>query len=928
MGARPFGVAEMQFGEELKDLVWIDPENVIFEGVKTKLTPMISQFLDAKKNAPGAILLFRMGDFYECFFQDARRVSEALDLVLTSRTKNEDGDELPMAGVPVRSVDDYVTSLVEQGYIVAICEQLEDPAVAVGIVRRGIVRVVTPGTVLDERAGAQRNARYLSAMANTANFLALASIDLATGHCVVSEIADYSMLVSEFQRLGVCELVAPACALERFAGLLSLGLPVQARPEDIFEMQALLDTWQNDDDSAAILLQKEAIEQSIQNIEGFGFENAPVVLSALAGLLCYLRELHYPVTANILAVHPYKVDACMQLDAATMQNLELFESLRGGKKKGSLLAELDSTVSSAGSRMLKEWMAYPLKDKPHIDLRLEAVQDLYEHFEERQFLRESLGNIIDYERIATKIATNRINPRELRLLASSLLAIPVLKERAAPLRSTMLRAAFDQLVPLHELATRLECALREDAPINPSDGAIFNEGYDADLDHYHTLSSNGQREILHFEAQQKKETAISSLKVKYQRIFGYFIEVSKSNLSLVPAHYIRKQTLSNCERFYTPALKELEEELLVAQDKKVKREAELLEELKAYAGTFIARMSANARALARIDVLCAFAHTAHKHQYCRPSIKEDGDLVLKNARHPVVERFLPKGERFVPNDMTLRRSSAELLIITGPNMAGKSTIIRQTAIIALMAQMGSFVPAEYAHIGIVDRIFSRIGASDNLAQGQSTFMVEMTQTAHILEHATANSLIILDEIGRGTATYDGLSLAWAIAEHLHVHTKARTLFATHYHELTELENIHSGIKNCSVAVKEHKQDIIFLRKLVEGAANRSYGIAVARLAGIPQSVIQRAQSILHTLETQTHNDLGKKDGQSSPSPSPARAQSLQHSLFGDTASLPSPITKSDVLAQDFLDEFCKLGLDTTSPIQALNWLYKWQKKLR
>ncbi|MGI5830428.1 MAG: DNA mismatch repair protein MutS [Bradymonadia bacterium] len=923
----------MQYGDTLQGLEWIDAETIIFEGVRTKLTPMIGQFLDAKKAANGALLLFRMGDFYETFFEDAKTLSTALDLLLTSRSKNDAGDEVPMAGIPARSLEDYVSSLVELGFRVAICDQLEDPSVAVGLVRRGITRVVTPGTMVDERPGAERSARYLSALAFGSKedaFAALAAIDLSTGECILTQISEMSVLLSELKRLNVCELVGHDMGEGGvWRSLTTLHIPMQTLDEGEFEMQAFIDTWHDREESDALLLSKEALNNFIQSVNEFGFSEPSLVLRALAGLLRYLATLRYPLTANILEVQPYKIESYMHIDAATFQNLELFESFRGGQKKGALLHELDETVSSAGARLLKHWLAYPLKDKLNIDLRLEAVQELYDKFEVRDHLRSSLREIMDFERISAKLANNKVNPRELRQLQASLEELPKLKEGAKTLTSSLLTTSLQQVAPLPELSSILKRAIREDAPINVNEGPIFKEGYDELLDRYREISANGQKELLNFEAKQKKETGISSLKVKYQRIFGYFIEVTKANLSLVPSHYIRKQTLTNCERFYTPELKEFEEELLMAQENKEKRELELFEELKLLAAQSISQLSANAKALAILDVLANLAQIAHQRQYCRPCIKDDGDLILKNARHPVVESFLPKGERFVPNDLSLKRNDAELIIITGPNMSGKSTIIRQTAIIALMAQMGSFVPAEYAHIGIVDRIFSRVGASDNLAQGQSTFMVEMTETAHILQHATKKSLVILDEIGRGTATYDGLSLAWAIAEHLLTKTRARTLFATHYHELTELENIHSGVKNCSVAVKEYKQDIIFLRKLIDGAANRSYGIQVARIAGIPQSVIERAQSILHTLETHTHNDLGKKDNDATKSHPTPRPVNVQASLFAETTpELVKPVTKHDVLSQDFLDEFNHLGLDTTSPIQALNWLYKWQRRLR
>ena len=928
----------MQYGETIQDLTWLSSTLIVYQGYKVKLTPMIEQYLDAKKQNPSMLLLFRMGDFYETFFDDAKIVSKALDLTLTSRSKCEDGEDLPMAGVPFRSINEYLFQLVEQGFKVAICDQLEDPATAVGIVKRGITQIVTPGTLCDERPGVDKNARFLTAvvwhdisraktskMAENAGEMpvcTMASIDLSTGYCTMTELHTLQGLQAEIMRLNVREVISHHTAQDAALERMVPGIPVGYRERELFAQQALLDHWMSEDDEDIVFMSKEKFLSFIDMIDQMHFLQPTLVQEAFCGLLLYLRDLHYPLTANIEQIYPYRAEAFMQIDAATFQNLEIYVTLRGGQKAGSLLGELDETVTGAGTRLLQNWLAYPLKDVRQIRTRLDAVEELVNGFECRDDLRKRLRETGDLERLAAKIANDRIMPSEFVLLKKTLQALPAIVARCSNCQSAYLKRASTQLSPIDVLAGEIERAIVPDAPSNLNDTNFFNPGYDAKLDEYREIAENGQQWLLNYEAKQRQTTGINSLKVKYQRVFGYFIEVTKSNLSLVPDTYIRSQTLTNCERFYTAELKEYEEELLNAETRRSERELELYRDLKKLAATQISQLIKNARILAHIDVLCSLAHTAHHRSYSRPNVDDSRAFVLKNARHPVVERFLPKGERFVPNDIKLD-DSGRLLIITGPNMAGKSTIIRQAAIITLMAQMGSFVPAEYASIGVVDRIFSRVGASDNLALGQSTFMVEMTETANILQNATEKSLVILDEIGRGTSTYDGLSLAWAIAEHLHTKIGARALFATHYHELTELANVLAGVKNASIAVKEYKKEIIFLRKLVDGAANRSYGIQVARLAGIPNEVLDRASQILETLEQNAHRELVSAP-QTAPEPMGNTAK-VQRSLFGDE---PAPDPIGDPRLIELLHDLQGLSLDATTPIQALNWLYKWQKKMR
>lgn len=926
----------MQFGENIEGLTWVQPGLVIYQGFKTKLTPMIEQYLDAKKQNPTALLLFRMGDFYETFFEDARTISRALDLTLTSRSKTEDGNDLPMAGVPFRSINEYLFQLVEQGFRVAICDQLEDPATAVGIVKRGITQIVTPGTLCDDRPGFDKNARFLTAIVWNANtghakkrdsaspICAIASIDLSTGYCTMTELSSLSALQSELMRMNVREIISHHHALEADSDKVLCSIPISYRSRDAFSQEALIQHWMNEDeDSSILIMSRERFLTFVEDIDRAEFDATALVRDAFCGLLMYLRDLHYPLTANIEQIYPYRAESFMQIDAATFQNLEIYATLRGNQKAGSLLGELDETITSPGSRLLQNWLAYPLKEESQIRDRLDAVEDLYDHFECRDAIRDCLRQTSDLERICAKIASGRVMPRELVLLKKTLQILPQIISRCRQCASAWFKRASERLLPLETLAQTLEDALQPDAPSNLNDTNFFKPGFDKQLDHFREVAQHGQQWLLDYESQQRQRTGISSLKVKYQRVFGYFIEVTKANLSLVPDDYVRSQTLTNCERFYTPQLKEYEEELLNAETKRGDRELELFSELRRSTAMQLTAILQNAHILAHLDVIASLAHTAHHRQYTRPVVDTSNAFDLRAARHPVVERCLAKGERFVPNDISLQ-DHGQLVIITGPNMAGKSTIIRQAAIITLMAQMGSFVPAEHAHIGIVDRIFSRVGASDNLALGQSTFMVEMTETANILTHATSKSLVILDEIGRGTSTYDGLSLAWAIAEYLHTHIGARALFATHYHELTELANVLDGVKNASIAVKEHKGEIIFLRKLIDGAANRSYGIQVARLAGIPDEVIERAGQILDTLEQNAHRELTSPAKHTLDTPAPPPTRAPQRSLFGESAETPKAHTPFEDLAR----ELSSMPLDATPPIQALNWLYKWQKKLR
>ncbi len=918
----------MKFGDTLPGLTWIQENVFIYCGIKTKLTPMLDQYLDAKKLNPDALLLFRMGDFYETFFDDAKIVSRALDLTLTARNKTEDGVDIPMAGVPFRSIQEYLFQLVEQGFRVVICDQLEDPAQAQGIVKRGITQIVTPGTLCDDRPGFERNTRFLGAIyPNTDASYALAFLDLSTGYSTMTEVKSIQELTAELERHNVREIVTPISDNALHKAFQSI--PVRICPVEQFSQQTLLDYWQTCPEGEKCL-SRDKFLSFLNAIEHTGFSNPIGVISAFCGILLYLISLHIVLTSNIEQIYPYRTQTFMQIDSATFQNLEIYETLRGGGKKGSLLGELDETMTSGGSRLLQNWLAYPLKDLKQINVRLDAVEAMFHNYDTREAVRNILKETGDLERLTTKLANDKITPRELVMLKQTLQTVPQLVRLCHEADASYFKDASKQLDPLDKLASLIDSALVDDAPSNLNDTSFFKSGYDKKLDEYKKISAESDQWLLDYEAKLRQETGITSLKVKFHRVFGYFIEVTKSKLSAVPDYFTRSQTLTNADRFYTTILKEREEMILEATENRGAHELELYNELKRLASHYIPKLMQNARIIARIDVLSALAHTAHHRNYTRPELDDSKNFILREARHPVVERFLPKGERFVPNDIVLDEKN-RFMIITGPNMAGKSTIIRQAAIIALMAQMGSFVPAEHAHIGLVDRIFSRVGASDNLALGQSTFMVEMTETANILKHAGEHALIILDEIGRGTSTYDGLSLAWAITEHIHTKIGARTLFATHYHELTELENVLTGIKNASVAVKEYNKEIIFLRRLIDGAANRSYGIQVARIAGVPEEVITRAEAILTLLEANAHRELVHNETATNAENSVTKSVPVirhpitQRTLFEDIATPPKPTLDPNMDA--FMTAFRSLQLDTTTPIQALNWLYKWQKKI-
>ena len=889
-----------------------------------KVTPMMQQYLDVQERYPDAILFFRLGDFYEVFFEDAKVVSREVEITLTSR--NQGDQEIPMAGVPVQNAETYVNQLIEKGFTVAICEQVEDADQASGIVKRDVVRLVTPGVVLDTDSLEAKQCNFVAAIATTDAGLdaecGIACIDVSTGEFRVTEVSRREQLVSELNRIEPREVLVPEAHAELFddVGPALEGVFVRPREPESFESKRLLKALKGDPrladdiDHDAYFLGRDQVEGFLGDIRDYGFETPGLVERATASALAYIVETQRGIPSNVQAVEPYRARSYLIVDDSTKANLELTETLMGGRRTGSLLGIIDKTVTAMGGRRLRHWLNYPLVDIDAIRRRLDGVEELFMRPALREDLRDDLDNVYDIERLCSKISSGTANARDMRSLLSTLDVIPTVKERLVDCESDYLFELGEMLDPLDDLREHIDNALVEDPPAELTEGGLFKEGFHDELDELIEISTSGKDWILDFEQQQIERTGIDSLKVKFNKVFGYFIEVTKANLDKVPDDYIRKQTLSNSERYFTPELKEREERILGAEEKRKDLEYRLFEELRERVGLAVGELLQTATQLANLDVVTSLAELARRYNYCRPEIVDDERIEIEEGRHPVVERML-EDEQFIPNPVELS-PERRLQFITGPNMAGKSTVIRQVALIVLMAQMGSFVPADTAQIGLVDKIFSRVGASDNLARGQSTFMVEMTEAAHILNNATERSLVILDEIGRGTSTFDGLSIAWAVAEHLHDEIRAKTMFATHYHELTDLTRTLDCAVNLSIAVKEWQDDIIFLRKLVDGEANRSYGIQVGKLAGLPQEVVDRAKQVLGNLESGEFDEMGIPVPGRKPDeePQPTRNHNPdQLSMF----QLAGGMSEGE---EEALERLRSLDVNAMTPIEALNIL--------
>jgi DNA mismatch repair protein MutS len=802
------------------------------------------QYLDAKDQHRDSLLLFRMGDFYEIFYDDALVAARALDLTLTSRSKDSNGGGIPMCGVPYHAVDTYIARLVKKGFRVAICDQVEDPRKAKGLVKREVVRVVSPGTLTDANVLDAREPAFLMAVSpftNPAVLFGVALLDLSTGEFTAAEYggADAAQLLGdEIAVLKPRELVVPA------------GVALPATVSGAGVTVTTIDGWTFDADSAGRMLLQQL---KAGGLEGFGLDGHAAAVSAAGALIHHLRNTQKVDLAHVTRIAFRQRADALLIDPTTLEHLEVLEGSEGGRE-GSLLAELDRTVTSIGSRQLRSWLLRPLVAIEPIRDRLDAVEELAFRATERGKFRETVKPVQDLERLLARAALGTAGPRDLVGLKQSLGVLPRVKTVLADCQSPLLESLLAQLDDLADVRDEIERTLVDDPPALARDGGFTRDGRDPDIDELRRISRSGKQVIAEMEERERVRTGIGSLKVRYNRVFGYYIEISKSNLHAVPADYHRKQTIAGGERFITPALKEYEEKVLGADERILERELDILTALRTAVAAEAPRIQSSARALAALDVLAALADVASLYNYTKPHVHDGDELSVLDGRHPVVERrTAPSPTRtdgFVPNDITLNGTTCQLMILTGPNMGGKSTYLRQTALLCLMAQAGSFVPAKSAKIPLVDRLFARVGASDNIARGQSTFMVEMQETANILHQATSRSLVVLDEIGRGTATFDGLSIAWAVAEYLATHPTVRpkTLFATHYHELTDLADATPGIVNFHVAAREWKDDIVFLRKIVPGRSDRSYGIQVARLAGLPSTVIARAREILQALE--------------------------------------------------------------------------------
>jgi DNA mismatch repair protein MutS len=878
-------------------------------------TPAMRQYFDAKRQYRDAIVFFRMGDFYEMFYEDALVAARALELTLTSRSKDASGGSIPMCGVPYHAVDGYLARLVKKGFRVAICEQVEDPKKAKGLVRREVVRVVSPGTLTD---GAYLDAREPAFLMGLAPAFALpprndaqgqpalqsvgaALIDLSTGEFLTAEYAGEAgmqALADEVAVLRPRELVVPAdfSVADRLPAVAALGIPTTS-----------MDAWSFDAEAARASL----VEQfRTKSLDGFGLENHPLAVRAGGALVRYLRDTQKVDLAHVRAATFRQATETLVVDPITLRHLEVVEASTGGRE-GSLLGEIDRTVTAMGGRLLRQWLLRPLLSLERVRDRLDAVEDYAFKTTERGKFRDTLKAVQDLERLVSRTVLGSAGPRDLVALKQSLGAIPRVRMIHEEMQAPLLRSLAAELDDVPEVRAAIEAAVADDPPALARDGGFVRDGFDPSLDELRAISRSGKQVIAQMEEQERARTGIPSLKVRYNRVFGYYIEVSKSNLHAVPADYLRKQTIAGGERYITPALKEYEEKVLGADERILEREIEVFERLRAEVAALSPRIQDTARALAALDALAALAETATINNYTKPHVHEGDEAQILEGRHPVVERR--STEAFVPNDTHLNGTTHQLVILTGPNMGGKSTYLRQVAIISLLAQAGSFVPARQAKLALVDRIFTRVGASDNIARGQSTFMVEMQETANILHSATSRSLVILDEIGRGTATFDGLSIAWAVAEFLATNPKARpkTIFATHYHELTDLADGIAGVVNYHVDAREWHDDIIFLRKVVPGRSDRSYGIQVARLAGLPRAVLERAQEILGALE---HDEL-TRGGRPSLSHTPTEPQQ-QLGLF---QALPSA-------GERLVDRLLAVDPDRITPLDALSLLAQLKRE--
>lgn len=872
---------------------------------------MMVHYCQTKCAYKDSILFYRLGDFYEMFFEDAKTVSRELELTLTGKDCGL-SERAPMCGIPYHAAETYINRLIDKGYKVAICEQVEDPKTAKGIVKREVTRVVTPGTNLNMQELDEGKNNYLMAIVCVGDHFGVSTADITTGDCHVTEIDEERKLWDEINKFLPAEIIC------NDAFLVS-GVDVDDLRNRLHISVFALESWYFGDD----LCKQTLLEHfKISSLEGLGLADYDSGVIAAGSLFRYLLDTQKNTMEHMNKIIPYTTDRYMVIDSSSRRNLELVETLREKQKRGSLLWVLDKTKTAMGARMLRSFVEQPLIDADAINERLDAVTELNMQAMLREEIREYLNPVYDLERLVSRISYRSANPRDLLAFKMSLEMIPHIKNLLANFTSPLLVRINEQMDGLEDLYTLLEASITEDPPLAVKEGGIIREGYNEQVDTYRNSKTQGKSWLAQLEAEEKEKTGIRNLKIKYNKVFGYYLEVTNSFKDLVPEYYTRKQTLTNAERYITPKLKELEDMILGAEDKLFALEYDLFCQVREELAAQIPRIQETAKAIAQLDVYASLSVVAQRNNYVRPTVNTKGMIDIKNGRHPVVEKMI-NNDMFIANDTYLDNGSKRVSVITGPNMAGKSTYMRQTALIVLMAQIGSFVPAEKAKIGVVDRIFTRVGASDDLASGQSTFMVEMTEVANILRNATAKSLLILDEIGRGTSTFDGLSIAWAVIEHIS-NTKllgAKTLFATHYHELTELEGKIPGVNNYCIAVKERGDDIVFLRKIVKGGADKSYGIQVAKLAGVPDSVLDRAKELVdelvHTDITSTFKDLAENSRKTKPK-----------AVHYDEVDLEQISLFDTVQDQDIIEELKNLDITMLTPMDAMNTLYRLQNKLK
>ena len=874
------------------------------------LTPMMQQYMETKKQYADCILFYRLGDFYEMFFEDAITASKELEITLTGKNCGME-ERAPMCGVPYHSVDSYLNRLVEKGYKVAICEQVEDPQQAKGIVKREVVRVVTAGTNMNTQALDETKNNYIMCIVYLADRYGLAVADVSTGDYFVTELDSGRKLLDEIHKFSPSEII---CNESFYMS----GLDLDDLKHRLGMMIYSIDTHFFDDEMCARILKEHFHTATLEGL-GLGDYNCGVI--AAGALLKYLYEIQKTSLSHITHITGYTTGKYMLLDSSSRRNLELCETLREKQKRGSLLWVLDKTKTAMGARMLRSYIEQPLIDRTAIEKRLEAVEELKDQAIAREEIREYLSPVYDLERLISRVTYQSANPRDLISFRNSLEMLPHIKYLLKEMQGGLLQQICEELDPLEDLHQLLEESIMEEPPLAMKEGGIIKDGYDADVDMLRQAKTEGKNWLAQLEEEEREKTGIRNLKIKYNKVFGYYLEVTNAYKEMVPDYYTRKQTLANAERFITPRLKELEDTILGAEDKLYALEYNLYCKVRDRIASEVLRVQQTAKAVAKIDVFTSLALVAERNNYVRPKINEKGLIDIRGGRHPVVERMTPDN-MFIANDTLLDDKKNRVSIITGPNMAGKSTYMRQSALIVLMAQIGSFVPADSANIGICDRIFTRVGASDDLASGQSTFMVEMTEVANILRNATSSSLLILDEIGRGTSTFDGLSIAWAVVEHISNKKLlgAKTLFATHYHELTELEGKIDSVNNYCIAVKEQGDDIVFLRKIVKGGADKSYGIQVAKLAGVPESVIARAKEIVGEL---SEADITTKVREIS-----AQTETKTRQKKYDEVDLAQMSLFDTVRDDDVLEELKEVDVTNLTPMDALNTIYRLQNKLK